>query len=157
VETPATDGPAGEENRVQRTEGPLPGAFCEIVRGEGHVDGVAVVRTVAFPGILPVVEGHALVALAIPRRQALGLVDLREEEGTEMFAARRAAGLAEAVDRFLAAGEDAGEEVLHAHLHVVAGRVGDGMSLGVDHPPAPSRPHLDRTAGHPASVPGNEA
>jgi histidine triad (HIT) family protein len=126
-------------------------AFCDIVRGEAPASMVARGRTtVAFLDILPVNEGHALV---VPRRHAVGLADLSSEEGREMFdtarriaAAQRAEGLAEAVNLFLADGAIAGQEVLHVHLHVLARRAGDGMSLGVDYPPAPSRAELDRTA-----------
>jgi diadenosine tetraphosphate (Ap4A) HIT family hydrolase len=125
--------------------------FCDIVDGEAEASIVAAgPTTVAFLDILPVNEGHALV---IPRRHAVALADLRPDEGAEMFefgrhiaAAQRQLGLADAVNLFLADGEIAGQEVFHAHLHVLARRAGDGMSLGVDYPPAPSRQELDRTA-----------
>jgi histidine triad (HIT) family protein len=142
--------------------GPSPSCiFCEIVRGEAPASMVAAGETtVAFLDILPVNEGHALV---IPRRHAVSLADLRTEEGAEMFevgrriaAAQRAAGLAEAVNLFLADGEIAGQEIFHAHLHVLARRAGDGMSVGVDYPPAPSRAELDRTAEQLADLLGSE-
>jgi histidine triad (HIT) family protein len=125
--------------------------FCDIVRGEAPASVLAVGRTIfAFLDILPVNEGHALV---VPRRHVIALTGLTAEEGGEMFevarclaAAQRAAGLAEAVNLFLADGEIAGQEIFHAHLHVLARRAGDGMSLGVDYPPAPTRADLDRTA-----------
>jgi histidine triad (HIT) family protein len=128
-----------------------PCVFCDIVRGDARASVVASgFTTVAFLDILPVNEGHTLV---IPRRHAVSLADLTPEEGAEMFeiarliaAAQRAEGLAEAVNLFLADGEIAGQEVFHAHLHVLARRAGDGMSLGVEYPPAPSRSDLDRTA-----------
>jgi histidine triad (HIT) family protein len=135
--------------------------FCEIVRGRSPASVVARgATTVAFLDILPVNEGHALV---IPCRHAVGLADLRPEEGAEMFevgrriaAAQRAAGLAEAVNLFLADGEIAGQEVLHAHLHVLARRAGDGMSIGVDYPPVPTRTRLDRTAERLAALIGGD-
>jgi histidine triad (HIT) family protein len=125
--------------------------FCQIVLGKAPASMIASGPTsVAFLDILPVNEGHALV---IPRRHAVGLADLSAEEGHEMFdharriaAVQRAEGLAEAVNLFLADGEIAGQEVFHAHLHVLARRAGDGMTLGVDYPPAPTRADLDRTA-----------
>ena len=43
-------------------------------------------------------------------------------------------------------GEVAGQEVFHAHLHVVARRHDDGMHIAVDFPPLPSREQLDTTA-----------
>lgn len=135
--------------------------FCAIVHGGSPASMVATgVTTVAFLDILPVNEGHVLV---IPRRHAVGLVDLRPDEGAEMFevgrriaAAQRAAGLAEGVNLFLADGDVAGQEVFHAHLHVLARRAGDGMSLSVDYPPAPTRAELDVTAGHLASLLENQ-
>jgi histidine triad (HIT) family protein len=134
--------------------------FCEIVRGEAPASMVASgPTTVAFLDIQPVNEGHALV---VPRRHVVALADLRSVEGAEMFetgrriaAAQRAAGLAEAVNLFLADGEIAGQEVFHAHLHVLARRAGDGMSLGVDYPPAPSRAELDGTARRLVSLLGD--
>jgi histidine triad (HIT) family protein len=125
--------------------------FCAIVCGAAPSSAVAAgPTTVAFLDILPVNTGHALV---VPRRHAVGLDDLTADEGMEMFdvarqiaAAQRAAGLAEAVNLFLADGEIAGQEIFHAHLHVLARREGDGMTLGVDYPPAPSRAELDETA-----------
>ena len=124
--------------------------FCAIVANEADASFVASSDlAVAFLDILSVAEGHALV---IPRRHVVGLTDLDDAEGAELFrlgreiaAAQWELGLAEGVNLFLADGEVAGQEVFHAHLHVLARRRDDGMRLEVDYPPPPDRNELDAT------------
>jgi histidine triad (HIT) family protein len=125
--------------------------FCHIVAGDAEASPLASSeRAVAFLDILPVVEGHALV---VPRRHVEALADVDDEEGAELFrlgrqigAAQRRLGLAEGVNLFLADGEVAGQEIFHAHLHVVPRRHDDGMRIDVDYPPPPDRERLDATA-----------
>jgi histidine triad (HIT) family protein len=125
--------------------------FCAIVAGQAEASFVgATERTVAFLDILPVAEGHALV---VPRRHVVGLAGLDAAEGAEMFqlareiaSTQRDVGLAQGVNLFFADGEVAGQEVFHAHLHVVARSETDGMRLEVDYPPPPDRAGLDATA-----------
>lgn len=125
--------------------------FCAIVAGQAEASFIGTTpRTVAFLDILPVAEGHALV---IPRRHVVGLAGLDDEEGAEMFqlarhiaSSQRDLGLAEGVNLFFADGEVAGQEVFHAHLHVLARRRTDGMRLQVDYPHPPDRGQLDTTA-----------
>lgn len=125
--------------------------FCGIVAGEVESSVVASDdRVVAFMDILPVAAGHTLV---IPRAHAVGLDDLAPEDAAAMMTmaqriahAQRVEGLAEGVNLFLADGEVAGQEVFHAHLHVLARTVGDGMRLAIDYPPTPARSELDRLA-----------
>ena len=125
--------------------------FCAIVADDADASFVASSDlAVAFLDILPVGEGHTLV---IPRRHVVGLTDLDDEEGAEVFRLGREIaraqwelGLAEGVNLFLADGEVAGQEVFHAHLHVLARRREDGMRLEVDYPPPPGRDELDATA-----------
>lgn len=52
----------------------------------------------------------------------------------------------EGVNLFLADGEVAGQEFLHAHLHVLPRRTGDGFGFRADFA-NPSREELDRVAG----------
>lgn len=134
--------------------------FCAIVADEADASFVASSRlAVAFLDIRPVGDGHTLV---IPRRHAVGLADLDDAEGAELFrlgrriaVAQREVGLAEGVNLFLADGEVAGQEVFHAHLHVLARRRDDGLRLGVDYPPPPEREQLDATAARlRAALPG---
>lgn len=125
--------------------------FCDILAGTAEASFVAAEdRVVAFTDILPIGEGHTLV---IPRRHAIGLHDLDPEDGAAMFrlaqriaAAQRRLGLAEGVNLFLADGIVAGQEVFHAHLHVLPREDGDALRLHVDYEPAPTREELDTTA-----------
>jgi histidine triad (HIT) family protein len=88
----------------------------------------------AFMDIQPVNPGHTLV---VPNRHASNLSELDEEEGAQMFrvAQRLATTLrmsgvkCEGVNFFLADGEAAGQEVFHAHLHVLPRYAGDGFGL----------------------------
>ena len=128
------------------------GAFCAILEGETEGSFVAASeRAVAFLDILPVGPGHTLV---VPRRHAVGLVDLDPEDGAELFRlAQRIAvaqwelGLAAGVNLFLADGSVAGQEIWHAHLHVIPRQPDDRMDLRVDYDRPPDRDGLDELAG----------
>ncbi|MFO7572056.1 MAG: HIT domain-containing protein [Gaiellaceae bacterium] len=109
--------------------------FCRLVRREGEVTVVYEdERTIVFVDIQPVVRGHLLV---VPRAHAACLADLDPEDGASLFrtgqraaAALRASGLpCEGVNLFLADGEAAGQDVFHAHLHVIPRHAGDGFGL----------------------------
>jgi histidine triad (HIT) family protein len=125
--------------------------FCSILTGRADASFVgATRRAVAFLDIRPTAEGHALV---VPRRHVDGLAGLDDEEGAELFrlarqiaSSQRELGLAEGVNLFLADGEVAGQEVFHAHLHVLARQRGDGLRLRIAYPPPPDRAQLDATA-----------
>lgn len=107
--------------------------FCRIVRGEvpsSQVCGDALVT--AFLDRAPVNAGHVLV---VPRRHAVSLTDLTAAEvaGLARTAQRVAAALksalpgCEGVTLSMADGERAGQEVPHAHLHVIPRLVNDGF------------------------------
>jgi histidine triad (HIT) family protein len=110
-------------------------------------------RVAAFMDITPVNPGHLLV---IPIRHAVYLAELDPADGTRMFEVaqslaaglRRAGPKCEAVNLFLADGEQAGQEVPHVHLHVIPRFRGDGFSLKL--PPEygrhPVRSELNRIA-----------
>jgi histidine triad (HIT) family protein len=90
----------------------------------------------------------------IPRVHAAGLSDLDPADGAELFrlgqriaAAQYAMGLAQGVNLFLADGQVAGQEVFHVHLHVLARRPGDALTLHADYGPPPAREDLDELAG----------
>jgi histidine triad (HIT) family protein len=135
--------------------------FCDILVGRAEASVVAAEdRVVAFTDILPVGEGHTLV---VPRTHAIGLHDLDPEDGAAMFrlgqriaAAQRALGLAEGVNLFLADGVVAGQEVFHAHLHVLPRRPGDAMTLHVDYQQPPTREELDALAARLRAVLGGD-
>jgi diadenosine tetraphosphate (Ap4A) HIT family hydrolase len=118
--------------------------FCSIVAGDLPASRVYDDdRVLAFADIRPATTGHLLV---VPKRHAAGLATLDPEDGARMFqvaqrlaAALRASSIEpEGVNLFLADGEVAGQEVFHAHLHVLPRRAGDGFG---------GRDELDRVAG----------
>ena len=126
--------------------------FCAIVAGDlpasrVYDDG----RVLAFADLRPATTGHLLV---VPKRHAPDLAALDPEDGARMFqvaqrlaaALRRSALDPEGVNLFLADGEVAGQEVFHAHLHVLPRHAGDGFGVRADFA-SPSRAELDRVAG----------
>ncbi len=98
--------------------------FCEIARGRApaHVvyEGE---RVLAILDKYPVSEGHTLV---IPREHYRDIFELPEELLAEMMriaklvalAQRRALG-ARGVRLLMNNGREAGQEVMHAHMHVI--------------------------------------
>jgi histidine triad (HIT) family protein len=109
--------------------------FCGIVAGRLDASRVLESDTVlAFLDIAPATPGHLLV---VPKAHAANLAELDPETGAEMFRVgqRMAAALrdsdlrCEGVNLFLADGEVAGQEVFHAHLHVLPRFEGDGFRL----------------------------
>ena len=129
--------------------------FCRIAAGT--LPGSIVYRddrVIAFMDLMPVNVGHALV---VPLRHAIGLVDLDPADGQRMFAVaqqiavalhRLPYGRCDGVNLHLADGAAAGQEVFHAHLHVIPRFAGDGF--GLKHGPASHveqpRERLDATA-----------
>jgi diadenosine tetraphosphate (Ap4A) HIT family hydrolase len=95
-----------------------------------HVDDAVV----AFMDLNPINPGHLLV---VPRAHAPALSDLDEDVGAQMWrvahrcarALRRSGLRADGVNLFLADGEPAGQEVFHAHLHVIPRYAGDGLRI----------------------------
>jgi histidine triad (HIT) family protein len=128
--------------------------FCRIARGEVpalvvHQDA----HSVAFLDIRPLAPGHTLI---IPRRHAVLLEDLPEPEATALFsvvrnvarAAREATG-ATATTVAVNNGRASGQEVPHAHVHVVPRRDGDGggpIHAVMTRRPEVSREEMDRIA-----------
>ena len=108
-------------------------------------------RVLAFLDLNPATPGHLLV---VPKRHAPDLAGLDPDDGAHMFrvaqrlaAAVRASPVApEGINLFLADGEVAGQEVFHAHLHVVPRRRDDGFGVRAVFG-SPSREELDRRAG----------
>ncbi len=109
--------------------------FCAISAGDAERSLVYEDETcVAIMDIAPVNRGHVLV---IPRRHAVGLEDLDDETGSRVFATamrvsaalRRSPIQPDGINLFLADGEAAGQEVFHAHLHVLPRFTGDGLRI----------------------------
>jgi histidine triad (HIT) family protein len=113
--------------------------FCRIVEGREKASFVAQgSEAVAFLDLHPINEGHTLV---VPRKHGASVSDVDEVAAVAMWslARRVAAGLrlsglrCEAINFFLADGAAAGQEVFHAHLHVIPRWQGDGF--GIKFPP----------------------
>ncbi len=126
--------------------------FCRIVRGEVpasivHEDE----HVLAFMDAHPVNAGHVLV---IPKSHAAYLSELEPDMGGEVFkaamkvsaAVRRSSILCNAVNLILADGRDAGQEILHVHLHVIPRFKGDNFSMSSRARARPSRDDLGRLA-----------
>jgi len=126
--------------------------FCAIVAGRAPRSVVSEDElVVAFMDINPVNPGHVLV---VPKTHATGLADVPFGTGARMMElamrlakSARSAGLdPDGINLFLADGAAAGQEVFHAHLHMVPRHVGDGFSLQVAYGTPPSREQLDEVA-----------
>jgi histidine triad (HIT) family protein len=129
--------------------------FCQIIAGKAEASEIyRDERVMAFMDIRPVNVGHLLV---IPLRHAVGLADLDPADGARLFevgqrmaAALRRSGLpCEGVNLLLADGETAGQEVFHAHLHVIPRLQGDGFGFrfrAAYHSSRPSRADLELAA-----------
>ncbi len=126
--------------------------FCAIVSGEAprsvvHEDDT----TLAFMDILPVTPGHLLV---VPKDHAALLAEVPEATGARMMevamrcaaALRSSPLLTEGINLFLADGEVAGQEIPHAHIHVLPRFADDGFGLSIRYEPPPARERLDEYA-----------
>jgi histidine triad (HIT) family protein len=108
--------------------------FCKIVAGE--IPSARVFedeRTFAFLDIAPLSPGHTLV---IPKDHHLLLTDMPAETmaavGAVLPRVARAVVAATSADGFnllQANGECAGQEVPHAHLHIIPRRAADGLGF----------------------------
>ncbi len=126
--------------------------FCAILKGDlpanyVYQDDVVV----SIMDINPVTPGHLLV---LPREHRPDLVDLSDEIAAQMMnvARRTAAGLrasdenVKGINLYLADGPDAGQEVAHAHVHVIPRYANDGFGLRVHRGEPPAREDLEATA-----------
>lgn len=109
--------------------------FCKILAGNAPVSLVYSDDLVAaFMDIQPVNLGHLLI---IPKRHAPLMADVTPHEAAAMMHLAQRATVAlrastlkcEGVNYFLADGEAAMQEVLHAHLHVFPRFKGDNFGL----------------------------
>ena len=107
---------------------------------------------VVIMDIAPINPGHMLV---IPKDEKISFCDLSDETSARMIniAGKMAKALydcdelgCDGVNLFLADGRHAGQEVPHAHLHVIPRIKSDGVRLTHGDNPNPGRPALDATA-----------
>ena len=110
-----------------------PCIFCRIISGELSSARIAENElAVAFLDIRPINRGHALV---VPRRHVASFADLSDAESAAVFrlirelACALKSELPECAGFTLSAadGEAAGQEVPHAHFHVIPRSAGDGF------------------------------
>ncbi len=117
-----------------------PCIFCEILAGAQPASIIYRDELImAMMDIQPITPGHVLV---IPVIHACDLTDLPPETGAQMFVvAQRIAQVlldgkggvrCEGVNLWLASGTVAGQDVFHAHLHVIPRYVGDPFHVHVD-------------------------
>ena len=128
--------------------------FCEIVHGNSPSSKVFEDDIcLAFMDIQPVNPGHVLV---IPKEHFEDLTDLPADIGSHLFQVAQRIVLSlpktdikvEGADLFLAHGEAAGQEIFHAHLHVIPRFRGDGFGFrfGPNYVNLPERHELDSIA-----------
>lgn len=125
--------------------------FCAIVQGRAEASLVyAEDAVVAFMDLNPINPGHLLV---VPRTHSPYLSDLDEDVGALMWRVahrcarvlRRSGLRTDGVNLFLADGEAAGQEVFHAHLHVIPRYPGDTLRIEA-HAQRGERAELDANA-----------
>jgi len=129
--------------------------FCRIVAGEAPSSVVLRDELMtAFLDIRPVTPGHLLV---VPNAHVVFVQDLPDATAAHLFeVARRLARAlrstgalrADGINFFAADGEAAGQEVPHAHLHLIPRFSGDGFEIDAAawREAAPTREHLDKSA-----------
>ena len=120
--------------------------FCRILSGELESSVVAEdENAIAFMDIAQINAGHVLI---VPRRHATELGDLSEEEAANVFRLVHRVALAlqnsgiryEGYLLLQANGAAAGQDVFHAHFHLVPRFRGDSVHIAVD----PNRPKYSR-------------
>lgn len=99
--------------------------FCRIAGGEIPATVVHETKTtLAFRDIHPKAPVHVLL---IPREHVPNAVDLNGDQLGDLFAAAREVAEAESVTEtgyrlLFNTGPDSGQEVFHAHLHLLGGK-----------------------------------
>ncbi|CAN5741188.1 HIT family protein [soil metagenome] len=129
--------------------------FCQIVAAEAPASFVHRDELVsAFLDIRPVTPGHLLV---IPNEHVVFTHDIPDATAERLFTVARrlarslrryGAVRSEGVNLFVADGEAAGQEVFHAHLHVIPRLPGDGFEIDAAawRDEQPNRGQLDEIA-----------
>jgi histidine triad (HIT) family protein len=109
--------------------------FCAIVKGESPAVKVYEDdKTLVIMDRKPITNGHLLV---IPKKHAEFLTELDDERVAEMFKVAKKMSLAlkksklrcKGMNYLLADGAEAGQEVFHAHLHLIPRYRGDGFYM----------------------------
>jgi len=108
--------------------------FCKIARGEIKADFVGESENFfAIRDAHPASLGHCLV---IPRKHLVTLLDISDKFGNELLGIiKKVSG--ELLDKKYGDGfniimnnlEPAGQEVMHAHIHIIPRKEGDGLRI----------------------------
>ena len=106
--------------------------FCKIIKGK--IPSTRVYDSDNFIGILdihPKSPGHTVI---IPKKHFNNLLDMPNTLGTELLEAIKEIGLelirdgkGEAFNIIVNNGEAAGQVVMHAHIHIIPRKKGDGL------------------------------
>ena len=99
--------------------------FCKIINGEFNTNFVYQDKyAVVFNDINPKADTHLLV---VPRQHVESLNELDDEVllGKLMMTVKKAAGAAglKSYRTVINTGKDAGQEVFHLHIHILAGSI----------------------------------
>ena len=109
--------------------------FCKIVAGKLPSTKIFENESmVAFMDIQPITKGHILV---IPKKHVELLTELEDSSVGRMFIMAKKVGTAlkksplkcRGINYILADGVEAGQEIFHAHMHVIPRYRGDGFGL----------------------------
>lgn len=128
--------------------------FCQIIAGESPVSKIYEDDTLlAFMDIQPINKGHVLI---IPKQHEELITALDDQTLGRMMvfankinkAIRQSTIRAEGINLLLADGEAAGQEVFHAHLHIIPrfSKDGFGFVFPEDYKSRPQREELDKLA-----------
>lgn len=126
--------------------------FCRIIAGELPASIVTEDEAViAFMDINPATPGHLLV---VPKEHHEGIATIPGETMSHMMlvaqwlsAALRSADIrTEGINLYLADGSAAGQEVMHAHLHIIPRWQGDGFKIRARRGRPPTRDELTAQA-----------
>ena len=108
--------------------------FCDLIRGAGEVSMCYEDSdVVAFMDIQPVNAGHVLV---VPREHFEGLGDIPHglamhlfEVAMELAPVVKQVAASSGMNIVVSSGADAGQDVLHYHVHVIPRRPDDGFEV----------------------------
>lgn len=107
--------------------------FCKIVRKEIKVEIVKETKNFfAFPDKNPMTKGHTLV---IPKKHYMNIFDLPEKFGNELLklikdlSEKRIREGNEGINLLMRNGKVAGQEVEHAHIHIIPRKKGDNIKF----------------------------
>ena len=107
--------------------------FCRIAREEIKVPIIVKTKNfIAFPDKNPMIEGHTLV---IPKKHYINIFDLPAKLGNEML--KLIKGISEqrikegnmGINLLMRNGRAAGQEVEHAHIHLIPRKKGDNIKF----------------------------